>query len=378
MSRSERFAWVTPWKIIVAAVLLLAVLGIPAGLYYWKNLAVKGLVRAVESNNFSDTEEALSRVKERRASELAVPRLIEVLERTAQKGSILGTLINAMRGIGDSAVPALSKVAKAHENLHARTNAIYVLGELERDAKEAVPTLIQLLNDENKYVRLAAAQAIGGIDEAKSEEVIPVLLVLLKDEDRDVRLNAAFGISNFGKHAKNALPELLEALNDPDYVVRAMVCSAIGYVGIADEKVIKALVNELSHERAEIGYYWRIAGSLGEFGRRASSAVPALLETLKKLGENEDFLNKSSVIEALGKIGVASPDVIDALVQALKDRRSDLCREEAAKSLGMLGIQANSSVPALIEALNDEEDDVKAAAAQALIQIDPEAASNTE
>jgi HEAT repeat protein len=355
----------------------------PVGLHYWKILAVKELVRAVESNSGSATEEALRKVKERRTTKLAVPRLIDVLEQTAKKRSLPRTLITATRGIGSPAISALSEVAKTHENYNVRTYAIIILGSMESAAKEAVPTLIQLLNDEIKYVRLAAAQAIGKIDETKSEvalpvlPVLPVLLVLLQDEDRDVRIGAVFGIGDFGKHAENALPKLLEALNDPDQVVRALVCPVIGNVGIASENAINALIKVLFDEKAE-NYRYRAANSLGEFGPRASSAVPALLETMKKLDEKEDFLGKSYVIEALGKIGVASPDVIDALVQSLNDERSEFCRKYAAKALGILGTQAKSSIPALIEALKDEDEDVKGAAAQALIQIDPETASNTE
>ena len=132
MSRSERFAWITPWKIILGAVLLLAVMGMPTGLYYWKNLAVEELVRAVESDDsHSAIKAALGKVRERKATELAVQGLMEVLEKTAKKGPIPGFLMTAMKGLGAPAVFALSEVAKKHETLRVRTYAIFVLGWME-------------------------------------------------------------------------------------------------------------------------------------------------------------------------------------------------------------------------------------------------------
>ena len=93
MSHSERFAWVKPWRMVWVLMVPVAVLLVPAGLQFWRLQAVKELVRAVESDNSLPAfEAALGKVRERKATELAVQRLIELLERTTKKGPAPGML----------------------------------------------------------------------------------------------------------------------------------------------------------------------------------------------------------------------------------------------------------------------------------------------
>jgi len=64
---------------------------------------------------------------------------------------------------------------------------------------------------------------------------------------------------------------------------------------------------------------------------------------------------------------------VPALIQALKDRQSDI-RLSAAIKLGVYGEQAKEAVPSLQAALQDHDARVREAAYNALVKIDPDSA----
>jgi HEAT repeat protein len=108
--------------------------------------------------------------------------------------------------------------------------------------------------------------------------------------------------------------------------------------------------------------------SLGAIGPSANSAVPSLLKWLAAKPNDFDLL------QALGEIH-SDPDlVVPVLIAHLGDSQP-IARQYAAKGLGAFGADAKPAVPALFETLKDEKDVVRRAARDALVKIDPEAAS---
>ena len=69
-------------------------------------------------------------------------------------------------------------------------------------AKDAVPALIQALQDQDSNVRNNAARALGSIGEG-AVDAVPALIQLLKDQDEWVRINAAWALEEI----KKFLPE---------------------------------------------------------------------------------------------------------------------------------------------------------------------------
>jgi HEAT repeat protein len=68
--------------------------------------------------------------------------------------------------------------------------------------------------------------------------------------------------------------------------------------------------------------------------------------------------------------------IVPALIQALKDKHSDI-RLSAAIKLGVYGEQAKEAIPALQEALKDRDVRVSEAAYNALVKIDPNSAPSS-
>ena len=116
------------------------------------------------------------------------------------------------------------------EDYGTRRYAAEELGRLK--AREAVPELIQLLQDPNWDVRKAAASALGDVG---AEEAVPPLLPLLKDTDWFVRETVAIALGKIGD--KSAAVALRECLQDEVYSVQKAANSALRKLKVDIEKV---------------------------------------------------------------------------------------------------------------------------------------------
>jgi hypothetical protein len=65
---------------------------------------------------------------------------------------------------------------------------------------------------------------------AADVESIPVLLELLRDQDREIRLIAAEALERFGPEGREAVPALFAALSNDDCEVRLAVEDAIFHI----------------------------------------------------------------------------------------------------------------------------------------------------
>lgn len=166
----------------------------------------------------------------------------------------------ALASMGRRAFHALSEQLTSSDST-VRYNAAWAIGELtamipgERAA--AVPQLILLLRDSDKWVQMAAARALGEVrDERAGEPLIATLLdsdprvrqmaawalselkdrravqelcrLLLSDAQPAVRRGAAEALGEIS--SSEALPSLKQALNDPEVSVRAKVGWAISEI----------------------------------------------------------------------------------------------------------------------------------------------------
>src|SRR4029453_12368726 len=73
------------------------------------------------------------------------------------------------------------------------------------------PVLVKALKDSNPKVRNAAAQTLEKIQAA---DAVPDLIELLDDPDRDVQIRAAYALGGMGKAASSAEPGLREARSE--------------------------------------------------------------------------------------------------------------------------------------------------------------------
>jgi HEAT repeat protein len=217
----------------------------------------------------------------------------------------------AVRQIGTNAIPSLLSLMRA-EDSRLKQTIIFLLRKqrifrlriadatskhlrsalgfeaLGAEARSAVPDLKRML-DHPKTVYLAGMALIsispGGVDAVVSG--LGSTNVVVRRESAGVL--GALGIERFwskGSEARMdalqarghiAVPPLINALIDPDELVRARAATALGVLGQRPEIALPALIKNLRDTNG-----WRVPASaakaLGRFGPDAASAVPALKE----------------------------------------------------------------------------------------------------
>lgn len=105
------------------------------------------------------------------------------------------------------------------------------------------------------------------------------------------------------------------------------------------------------------------AYGLGRLGSEARSAVPSLIEALKK-----DSLVRQQAARAPGQIGPDAREAVPALSAALEDSAWAV-RRQAALALGRIGPDARPALPKLQKLGRDPEPLVRRAAQEALKRI---------
>lgn len=361
MSHSEQTSWVKKRKIVLATCLVLAVIYLTIYIRWrvYQNNAVEELVQAIKSINEGETDEALEKVKSRSAEELAISRLMELLE-SDSKAAYLSELSRAFYGFGSEANSRLIEKIQPSEKNNTRLRAIYILGRIGRSQSDPdefhriVHSLLEVLDDKNRDIRFYAAEAISRTDPSRADETLPVLVELLKDPHKGIRIEVISLIGLFGNRAGGYLPEILPALKDSIAMVRVLTARTICEIGVSDKKAINSLVEMLSDENPSCQR--EAAASLGHFGTNAKTAVPALLKSLKSLQDVEQDVTRSTMIDALGEIGHATPEVIQTLITTLNDKRYYLSRESAAVTLGKLGPRAIKAVPDLVKIIQQQSE----------------------
>ncbi len=235
----------------------------------------------------------------------------------------------------EAAISGLLTALKAPDPV-IRREAVKGFGQIRSEA--AVDSLLGVLEDPDFYVRKLAASAL---EQPNSEVAIPDWFIDLKVDDLWERLRQL------------PIPSLLDALDDPDHLVRWRASDVLVEVG--REEVVPGLLNALEHHR-DSNVRWRVAKALGRIGSKA--AIPGLLNALKAT----NFIVRENVVEALGQLG--SEAAIPYLLDVLKEDPSTDVRRFAAQSLGQLGSEA--AIPGLLNSLKDPILDVRYSAVDAI------------
>jgi HEAT repeat protein len=172
----------------------------------------------------------------------------------------------------------------------------------------------------------------------------------LMDDFREKEDQWQSRINQIASMGPPAVPYLLEALQDPNYNVRALAAGILGRIG--EKRTASPLIGLLTD------YYQPVrrdaARALGRIGEK--SAVPHLIEALGDKDENV----RAAAAWALGRIG---HNAVNEMLAALEDD-SVWVRAAAAEALGES--QVRSAVPDLVEHLRKDSSQVRTAAAMAL------------
>ena len=196
----------------------------------------------------------------------------------------------------------------------------------------------------------------------------------LDHPDGDARARAAFALGTIGPAAGDAAPALARLLvADIDPRARAEAALALSKMVPPDRGVAPALGQALADDEPLVRANAGVA--LLKLGPDARPATDALTRALRD-GRNHAYTDAYtfSVWEvaavALGRATAGTPDAVPALTEALETASSDWMRRAACRGLGEVGPPARPAAPDLRILLGDNNADVRAAAEEALVQIE--------
>jgi HEAT repeat protein len=233
----------------------------------------------------------------------------------------------SVRNLGARATEAVpSLLEMLHEkDISSQRAAVTALGDIGPNAKESIPDLTEALKGD-RALRQLAISAIAKIGpEAKS--ATPALIALFNDSDENVRLEVAKALCTLGQ-SEAAEPALLGLLKSTDDFVRLRAVATLREIGKQDQSCRAALIQILESRQQSARSV--AAYALGDYGRAAKEAVPALLIALKD--QSTFGYVREAAATALGKIEPNDPEVIKALTAALKDKRKGV-QHAAASAL---------------------------------------------
>lgn len=192
----------------------------------------------------------------------------------------------ADRDASDETARALVRAATTDDDAEVRQFAVESLAKLGHDGDLAAETAHALTDDPEPWVRAEAVVSLDRLDRAAHESVVERTL---DDDHHAVRRNAL--VSLFKLRGEAALPELLEAAEDPSERVREWAAHLLG--GVDDDRAEETLQALRADEDEPDVVRKTAARSLevdaGSFRRQFSGTLAETDRTLP----GEDALNRT-------------------------------------------------------------------------------------
>src|SRR5579859_4575249 len=238
---------------------------------------------------------------------------------------------------------------------------LVVLGSLNPfvSAEPEMAQLIKALESPLKSTRLHAMKELGKKGNA-GKDAIPILIDHLRHhKDKDLANQAAEALAQIGA---TSVPELIKVLEDSAPAVQKRALGALGVIGPKAKQAVGPVSKFLQNKDAKVRAL--AAWVLGEMGPAARPVADSLAKALR----DADSDARRLAAEALHEIG---SDMVSHLLPVVKD--DDLSvRLSSVRALAIFH-ERKEAVQSLVDALRDPNTKVRAAAADTLVRLGPEA-----
>lgn len=270
--------------------------------------------------------------------------------------------------------------------------------QVVQHSKEDLPVLLEGLKYRDPQVRIKSAQMIGQLGkDAKS--AVPALIELLKQTDGNSRVIASPYQSTSEPHliaqaiakiGTDAVPGLTKAIaSEKQHVVNAASSSLQSIEKI--DAATPTLIKILKDEKAEV---WRKQTALvliGTIGKPASAAIPVVTKMLK----SDAWKDRRALIDCIQKIGDPPAEVVETLIQMAKAEspnptpsasqavlqpvgyngwnQANSDQHWALDQLAIAGERALPAIPTLVKLLQAANSQTRQRAARTIGEIGPKA-----
>ncbi|MHB1422897.1 MAG: HEAT repeat domain-containing protein [Gemmataceae bacterium] len=287
----------------------------------------------------------------------AVAELVKALNDPTIKNH--AQIAKALAWIGPpakEAVPTLTELLKRDWE-PTRIEGLIALGEIGSDAQTALPAVVRRLADPSDRVREQALRTLQQI----GPSAIPILKSALQDKSLTLRLWTMRALAVYGPEAKETIPALCDALKDSDPRIRAQAAASLGGMGKNAKDAVPNLLDALQDKKLSV----QIQAALAVVSM-AMQGIPGLLEKIR-IADRKAHWAEPVVLKQFGK---TTAENVKVLAGRLQDKDSTV-RAQAVMALTVFGLAARPAVPALTKALRDENDFIRYMAAGVLLGIDP-------
>ncbi len=145
--------------------------------------------------------------------------------------------------------PAVTRLLKALQDPSSRWMAVVALGQMGASAHEAIPALIEALEDTEAAVRWDAAKALGKMGSVAARAV-PALTAVLHQQDDDVaREHVVAALGAIGPAARTAVPALICSLKDDGHHLDEQAGEALVRIGAP---AIPALIEAMKDDDPQV------------------------------------------------------------------------------------------------------------------------------
>ncbi len=271
----------------------------------------------------------------------AVVRTLDHISQDPGNGEDYQFDLPAVHGLaaeGSDAAAGLSEGLRSPEP-KVRAAAAVVIQAMGRQGRSTRDELIAALDDDNRWVRFDAIDALGSLGGDASSATVR-LVKLAASHDFSSQRHAIDALGRIGPAARDALPSLQAVgAEDIDPMIRSRAKLAVKQID----------VRELA----------------GKARREARGPLKTLLQAVL----SEDGPAAIAAAEKLGDMGLAAEPAAVGLA-AMLHHDDPVRRAAAATALGKIGLGAMDFMPTLESAATDDDPRVRAAAAKALEILD--------
>ncbi|MCA9182957.1 MAG: HEAT repeat domain-containing protein, partial [Planctomycetales bacterium] len=236
------------------------------------------------------------------------------------------------------------------------------------------------LDSSDPRLRQVAVLALGEM-RPLPQDVVAKLAERLPSEDPQVQISILHALASLGNRATNAVDAVRELKNDPRDAVRLQVIDVLFSAAPKDAKLVSELTSMIGDTQPQVqeraieritalgpigvravddvlpqldsendGVRRAAAAMLASFGRSAQAAVPQLIKHL----HGDDLSWRLFVIAILGQFGETAQPARAELSQLIQDPAPDV-RAAALQALANLQLDPSEIRGELYSALNDSE-----------------------
>lgn len=229
------------------------------------------------------------------------------------------------------------------------------------EAKGDVLELVQQLDSKDTSLLKQSVQRLGDM-QANAKAAVPAIRPLLKHGDMGVRIQTAFSLWKIEGSNNDSIPTLIHAMNSSVESNRSFAAAVLAQIGVQTPELTPILVRSLSDENDYVRLH--TAELLAQNSDWKYQANKTLAECLLSKDVNIRWLATYSLAELIPE----DDRVVAGLSIALQDKASQV-RAGAAYALGEIGPYAHKSIPELQKARFDSNSEVRIAAKNALSRV---------